>query len=111
MWSAKFHANSQIEGTGVVVISNGKIMGGDSVFTYIGDCSVIAEVVTARLRVKQYSSVPGMVSIAGTNDYWLTLTGQKGHDSMVLKGQPDGRPSITITVKLSRLEELNWSVV
>lgn len=111
MWSAKFDANKQIVGTGVVVISNGKIMGGDSGFTYIGDCSVSGGVVTARLRVKQYSSVPGMVSIAGLNDYWLTLTGQKGHDSMVLKGQPDSIPAITITVELSRLAELNWSAV
>lgn len=111
MWSAEFDANNTIMGTGVVVISNGKIMGGDSGFTYIGDCSVSGGVVKARLRVKQYSNISGMVSIAGLNDYTLTLTGQAAHDVMVLKGHPDINPAVTITAKLSRLEELNWSAV
>jgi hypothetical protein len=111
MWSAVFDANNQMIGTGIVVISNGKIMGGDSSFTYIGDCAVSNGVVNAQLRVRKFSNVPGIVSITGLNDYHLSLSGQVGHDNMTLVGHPQSLPNVTVTVRLSRLEELNWTTV
>src|SRR5947209_6571635 len=66
------------QGGGVVVLETGRVLGGDSVYSYVGNFAVDAGVITATVRVRQYNphvvaeNVFGMV---GPVDYMVTLTG------------------------------------
>lgn len=109
MWSARFRSNLGYQGDGLVVILNGKVMGGDSGFTYIGNCQVEKGVVTVTLKVKKYANPYGMVSVAGSDDYQLTLSGKVDHDRIILTGHPEGASNVRLDVELNRIEELNWN--
>lgn len=107
MWSVRFVTNQSSAGNGVIVLENGKIFGGDSSFTYIGNFEVKDGIISAEIRVKKYANVAGIHSISGSDDYILPLSGKINSDEMILSGSPSNNPNIDVAVEITRVAELD----
>jgi len=83
-------------GSGVVMISNGTIGGGDSMMSYHGVYTVIDEVLSATVNVAQHSVVPGMSSVLGVTNATLGLVGS-------VNGNP-----IQLTLRDPSMRELDF---
>jgi hypothetical protein len=104
LWSVEFGFGDTVLGSGVVVIDNGKVLGGDTAFLFVGWVHVVEDTVTADLQVKKYRNTPGMASITGLDNYQVKLVGKKDPTAMVLKGaSPNG---LSLFVRLQRQAEL-----
>jgi hypothetical protein len=108
LWSMTFSSNQApgLKGSGVVVIENGRIRGGDSMFLFIGDVMVQNDTVKARVRVKQYASPPNMKSLTGRSDYVGLFQGKIDRNNIRLNGTVEGAPQAKLTVDLTRQAEL-----
>jgi hypothetical protein len=107
LWSMKVMMNGKdANAGGVVVIENGRIFGGDSGFTWVGDLKVEGNLGTARVHVRKYQSIPGFHSITGLDEYHATFKGAPARDRMLLTGHPDGHPNVVLTIELVRRAEL-----
>lgn len=107
MWSVRFVTNQSSAGNGVLVLENGKIFGGDSSFTYIGNFEVKDGIVRAEIKVKKYANVAGIHSISGSDEYILPLSGKLDRNEMTLSGKPSNNPQIDIVVRITRISELD----
>ena len=107
LWSLQFAANATpLGGSGVVVIENGRVLGGDSSFLFIGDVKVEGGTVKARVHVTKYQDVPGMSSVTGLNNYVGIFEGQVDAQNVTLTGIVEGMPTIKLVAKLTRRAEL-----
>jgi hypothetical protein len=72
-YSAWFRTSLR-EGTGVVVLNNGQVTGGDTVLAYSGTCSQNGDIFTASITTRRHA--PGQPSVFGIDDVDLTVTGK-----------------------------------
>lgn len=88
LWTIKFRAVDDIGG-GVVVINNGRVLGGDTGFTYIGNLVLEGESVRGSLRVHQFDTrLPSI--IPGQSSYTLNFSGTVRGNAFALDGYVDG---------------------
>ena len=114
LWSVDFVSNVTKPGfgnfgNGIVVLETGRVLGGDTQFTYIGSYSVPAGggVVTAEIEVRKYNTLPGMSSVFGELAlFHLKLSGAVGEKTMTMSGHMIENPALTLTVKFHRRAEL-----
>lgn len=107
LWSTEFRdGNNQMFGSGIVVFENGKVLGGDSGFTFVGDYSIKYGVGYASIRVKRYSNTINMQSISGLDDYVLDAVGKIDRNHMVFTGTSKSAPGFTINIDMVRRAEL-----
>lgn len=110
LWSVEFfNPNGGIStGAGMVVLETGRILGGDSMYYYVGDYSVDGKKVTAKVRVTHYNWLP--LSIFGNlTEFFLDLSGeidQNSPKSFFLHGNISGQPNNQIVIKFTRRAEL-----
>jgi hypothetical protein len=72
-YSAWFRT-SQAEGTGIVVLNDSKLTGGDTVLAYTGTYFQNGDRFSASVRTQRHS--PGQPSVFGIDNLDLTLTGK-----------------------------------
>jgi autotransporter translocation and assembly factor TamB len=73
LWTVQFEAMGN-RGAGVAVFTNGKVLGGDSGFTYTGTFQEAGDSLKADIWVKNFErSVPSLV---GANEYDLHIEGK-----------------------------------
>lgn len=107
LWSTEFRdGNNQMFGSGIVVFENGKILGGDSGFTFVGNYSIKDGVGYASIRVRCYSNTINMQSISGLDDYVLDAVGKIDHNHMVFTGTSKSVPGFTMNIDMTRRAEL-----
>lgn len=110
LWSVIFMVNGVSVmprgGAGIVVIDNGRILGGDTAYTYVGSVLVENDVATARVHVQKYQSIPGISSVTGLDDYFLILQGTPSSPQMVLNGHVEGQPIVKMSVSMTRRAEI-----
>jgi len=70
---AAWFRTSRGEGTGIVHLANGKISGGDSIFTYGGSYEIHDNRFTATLTTKRYAAGPS--TVFGIDEVEVKLTG------------------------------------
>ena len=104
LWSVRFSSDMGIHRGGVVVIGDGKILGGDSGFTYVGHLRTDREQVTANMRVAKY--VVGAPPIFGMDNFEVELTGQTNEHQISFTGFIVGSPQSGISVDMVRRAEL-----
>ena len=92
-------------GTGVVIIHDGQVRGGDSSMVYVGTMSQEGKTVTAQVKAEVHSQVAGMASVFGVNTVNITLTGQAGNveDSLLLEGSAKEAPGVEFKAYMKRL--------
>jgi hypothetical protein len=94
---------------GVVVLETGRVLGGDSVYSYVGDYEASGGSLTARVRVRQYNSAYQGANVFGMSDqvdYRVTLTGKRDGDVIDVKVSVDGAPQMTLPARLTFIERL-----
>jgi hypothetical protein len=91
-------------GGGVVVIENGRILGGDPSFIFIGDVRVSGENLEARVQVTKYNTM--LPSITGFDNYVAVFEGRVNRQHMQLVGRIEGVPQVRLTVEMIRRAEL-----
>lgn len=89
------------QGTGVVVIADGKINGGDASMYYTGTFQENNSQVTATLRIGKHSDVPGISSVFGLNDVNVKLHGKSTDISATIEGAAVEVPSATLHAQLT----------
>jgi hypothetical protein len=103
-WIVQFEG-VQGGGGGVAVFTNGKVLGGDSGYTYIGTYEVNQTSVKARVKVHQFlAGVPNVLGVQG--DFELLLDGVVTGDNIKAQASLAGKQGIGLAVKLTRRSAL-----
>lgn len=102
-WTVVFSAQQDI-GAGVVKIENGRALGGDTSFTYVGPFNVAANgSINAELRIQRHSAFLPSV-LPGLDDYTLLVSGTASGNSFALTGKIKGQESQAMTIKGRRVD-------
>lgn len=105
LYGIEFVSNMNDSGYGVVVLETGRILGGDSSFTYIGDYEVKNGTVYANVRCTNDRKM--MQSVFGNiNEFNLCLEGTLAEKEFILQGHVTENPTMKIGIKLTRRAEL-----
>jgi hypothetical protein len=88
----------QGEGTGIVVLNNGKLTGGDAVLAYTGTYFQNGDRFSASVRTRRHS--PGQASIFGVDKLDLTLTGKSTPTTASCTGTAKQAPGLTFVATL-----------
>lgn len=89
-------------GTGIAVLEDGCIQGGDSLTAIAGTYSADKDQLQARLRIKRHSE--GLPTLFGEDKATLVLSGSWSQDTAQLAGPVLENPDITIKLALERLD-------
>ena len=109
LWTIEFGSNSGVFGSGVVVLREGKIEGGDASYYYVGTYerpnseTPYPSIFRARIEAKPF--LPGAESIFKTYNRAITLNLEgtlKDEDNAVAVGTPVGIPGVNLGVRLTR---------
>jgi hypothetical protein len=107
-WTVEFASTEGIFGGAVAVFEDGKIVGGDSGYTFIGTYEVDAisgpSKLNAKFRVEPF--IPDFLSIFRTANivFNVVITGNYATNSIVGQGSPIELPDTRFSVKLTRKE-------
>jgi hypothetical protein len=105
LWTAAFRSNTGSQGTGVAVLSKGKVLGGDAQYTYVGTYKAKGDDIEADLNISQFHT--GGTSVFGPlKDFKLTLKGHHAGNSITLSGKIAGQPQASITMTLTKRADL-----
>jgi hypothetical protein len=100
---AAWYKTPRGEGTGIIVIANGKITGSDSVLAYSGTCQVDGDQISAVVYTKRHS--PGQSSLFGIDDIELEIEGKLVGNSVACSGHARHAPEVPFHVTLIRVQD------
>jgi hypothetical protein len=89
------------EGTGVVVLDDGKLTGGDNVSAYTGSYVAEGDEFAASVAVRRHT--PGQPSVFGIDNVDLTLTGKSTSTTASCTGTAKQAPGVTFEATLIRI--------
>lgn len=92
------------EDVAVVVLQNGRILGGDSQFAYSGDFSAKDDQFTASLLIRQHGDLPGLATALGLLPVTLKLSGKVHGDHIDATGAAHEYPDRECQATLEWLE-------
>ena len=101
LWIVQFEG-LQGEGAGVIVFVNGRALGGDEAYTYVGNYTMANEVFTAHVTVSNFRpEIGNVLGIKG--DFELEISAPVGEGvvqgTMCRPGQPDMSIAVRLTKK------------
>jgi T3SS negative regulator,GrlR len=95
------------EGSGVVVLENGKIRGGDSRMFYTGTYNESASTFAGAVVTAKHSDVPGATSLFGhEGGVSMCIKGRSTDTSAEMTGMAREAPGVTFEAKLTLLSEI-----
>ena|SRR5579862_753872 len=93
------------KGGGVAVFTKGRILGGDSGTTYIGNYQTDEKTIKGRVRIHNF--LPGTVSVIGVEgDYDLDVVGSVEGDVIKATGTPVGHQVAGLLLRMTRAANL-----
>lgn len=95
---AAWFRTSHGEGTGIVNLANGRISGGDSIFTYDGSYEVDDDRFTAALTTKRHAAGPS--TVFGVDEVEVRLTGKVNGTTASCRGTAQQAPNLTFEATL-----------
>jgi hypothetical protein len=107
LWTAEFGTSSGMFGGGVAVFRDGKIMGGDGTYYYIGEYNLIGKALKARMKISPF--IEGAESVFKTRHRVLTLEleGSLINESLATaQGRALEMPHLNFAVKLTKQAEV-----
>ena len=100
LWSVQFQG-PQGHGGGAVVLTGGKVYGGDSGFTYAGSYELNGDAFKAKVTVKNFD--PSFSSVFGsTGSFELVLEGKVQGDLIVGTGALVSAPTAKMSIRLTK---------
>ena len=103
LWTVEFGSSAGSFGGGVALFRDGTVLGGDSLYYYIGDYSLQAGTLKATLRISPF--IEGAESVFKTvgQDLTLDLLGSLTSErSAVAQGQLREKPELKFGAKLTK---------
>jgi hypothetical protein len=91
------------QGTGVVVLANGNVTGGDTVFGYIGTYFENGDEFSAYVSTRRHTQ--GHASVFGIDEFDLTLTGKSTITTASCTGRSKQLPDLTFEAVFIRIED------
>jgi hypothetical protein len=91
------------EGTGVVVLNDGKMIGGDTVIAYTGSYVEEGDKFTASITTERHTQ--GQPSVFGVDEIDLTLTGKSTPTTASCTGTAKQAPGLTFEATLVRMAD------
>jgi len=91
------------EGTGVVVLNEGKITGSDTVLAYTGTYLQTGDNFSASITTRRYA--PGQSSVFDIDEVDLTLTGKSTLTTASCTGRVKQAPGLTFEATLIRMAD------
>ncbi|MCS3738243.1 hypothetical protein FHX16_000186 [Rhizobium sp. BK661] len=104
LWIVEFSSPGG-EGSGTVVFSNGRLLGGDGSYYYSGHYSLKDSQITATLTANHYSGPLSNV-FGPLRTVTLSLQGAVGGDLIMAQGISKGPPTMRGSFRLRRVEAL-----
>jgi hypothetical protein len=95
---AAWFRTSHGEGTGIVNLANGRISGGDSIFTYDGSYEVDDDRFTAALTTRRHAAGPS--TVFGVDEVEVRLTGKVNGTRALCWGTAQQAPNVTFEATL-----------
>jgi hypothetical protein len=102
LYKVVYRGAGQEWGAGVVVLADNAVQGGDSMTYFTGSLDEQDGAVTATVRVRKHTDVPGMGTMFGADDVSVTLAGQKTPSGARLRALSPNAPE-QLEVELSLL--------
>ena len=93
----------QGEGTGVVVLNDGKLIGGDTVIAYTGSYVEEGDTFTASVKTERHTQ--GQPPVFGFDETDLTLTGKSTRTTASCTGTAKQAPGLTFEATLVRMAD------
>ena len=104
LWIVKFYG-PQGDGGGVVVLTNGRALGGDSGFVYEGTYEFKDDVLTARVSVKNFDpAIPNVLGVP--SPFTLLIDGKLKGDGINGTAALANAPDSKIVVRLTKSSPL-----
>lgn len=103
LWTAEFGSSAGRFGGGVAVFLDGKIMGGDGTYFYVGEYTLNGNAFEATLNISPF--IEGAESVFKTvgRDLTLELAGSVTDEGRAIaQGRPRGMPEHRFGVKLTK---------
>ncbi len=103
LWTAEFGSTTGMFGSGVAVFLDGKIMGGDNLYYYMGEYRLHGNAFEAILRISPF--IGGAESVFKTvgQDLTLELAGSlAGEGRATAQGHPKEMPHLKFGVTLTK---------
>ncbi len=96
LWSIQFGSSIGGGGAGVVVLVNGKVLGGDSSYLYIGDYQIAGNEVRTQVKVT-HTAGPQNSIFGPLSEFSIDARGRIGESAMQLHGRLVESPNQQIT--------------
>jgi hypothetical protein len=103
LWTAEFGSSTGMFGGGVAVFRDGKVLGGDGTYYYIGEYTLKGSAFQATLKVSPF--IPGAESVFKTvgKDLTLELEGSLTDEGRAIaQGHSREMPALKFGVKLTK---------
>jgi hypothetical protein len=91
------------EGTGIVVLTDGKVSGGDTVLEYAGSYRQTGAEFTADVSTKRHT--PGQLSVFGIDNVDLAVTGRSTGITAFCRGRSRQEPGMDFEATLIRIAD------
>jgi hypothetical protein len=112
LWTIEFGSNVGVYGSGVIVMRDGKIQGGDASYYYDGSYEepnpTAPYPLKFKARIAAKPFLPDAVSVFKTygKDFTLDLDGTlKDENNAVAVGIPEGTPGMNVGIRMIRRSE------
>jgi hypothetical protein len=92
-------------GTGVIYANGGRLRGGNSAFTFIGNYQNKMDVISAKIMTRRYNPDPKLDSVFGFEGVTLSLTGRLNGDTLDFEGNALQKPGLPFRARLTRISD------
>ncbi len=92
-------------GTGVALLSNGRVRGGDAGQYYVGTYTLSGNTLSAELTTDRHTSGPGHVSVFGADRVHIHLSGKIDRSRIVSTGTSPQAPGLAFQAILTHLAD------
>ena len=104
LWIVRYHGPEGVGG-GVVVFTEGQVLGGDSGFAYVGTYQERGGTLKAKVTVKNFDpNIPSVLGVPGDHD--LLIEGKIKGDAITGTGALVAFPDSKFVVQLTRYHKL-----
>jgi hypothetical protein len=105
LWTVSFQSNFQTVGTGVVVFTHNRILGGDTFYYYDGNINVQGNRAEATVKIVRFNKA-GMAIFGNLDSFNLKVSGDIGTSNIELKGNMVEQPNMKITILCKKITSI-----
>jgi len=105
LWTVEFSSALNLFGSGVLVLCNKKILGGDAGYYYSGEYDVKNKTIRGEVDIIRFDK--NSISVVGDLDQFrMMFTGQLSEDEFTGVAQVKNKPGLTINIRGRRKESI-----